>query len=72
ALQVGARNASGRLNVQDGFFGNALIKILLPPEAVKVEQALRQIGMGLLVDKTVLSMNRAAQWQKFRKAVLPL
>ena len=61
ALQVGAKNASGRLSVQDGFFGNALIKILLPPEARKVEAALRNIGMGQLVDKTILSMNRAAE-----------
>jgi hypothetical protein len=61
ALQVGAKNASGRLSVENGFFGNALIKILLPPEARKVEAALRNIGMGQLVDKTILSMNRAAE-----------
>jgi len=61
ALQVGAKNAAGKLSVENGYFGNALIKILLPPEAKKVETALRQIGMGQLVDKTILSMNRAAE-----------
>lgn len=61
ALQVGARNASGKLSAQNGYFGNQLVKILLPPEAKKVESALRQVGMGDLVDKTILSMNRAAE-----------
>jgi hypothetical protein len=61
ALQVGAKNASGQLSAQNGFFGNTLIKVLLPPEAKKVETALRQVGMGELVDKTILSMNRAAE-----------
>ena len=61
ALQVGAKNASGKLSAEHGFFGNALIKILLQPEATKLENALRRIGMGHLVDKTILSMNRAAE-----------
>jgi len=61
ALEVGAKNASSRLNAQNGFFGNAIVKVLMPPEAKKVENALRQVGMGELVDKTILSMNRAAE-----------
>lgn len=61
ALQIGAKNASGKLSVQNGYFGNTLVKVLLPPEAKKVETALRQVGMGDLVDKTILSMNRAAE-----------
>lgn len=61
ALQIGAKNASGKLSVQNGYFGNTLVKVLLPPEARKVETALRQVGMGDLVDKTILSMNRAAE-----------
>lgn len=61
ALTVGAQNASNRLSVANGFFGDALVKILLPPEAQKVERTLRSIGMGNLVDKAVLSMNRAAE-----------
>lgn len=61
ALTIGARNAGAKLNVTNGFFGNSLIKILMPPEAAKVEGALRQIGMGQLVDDAILSMNRAAE-----------
>ncbi|PZF72893.1 DUF4197 domain-containing protein [Taibaiella soli] len=61
ALQIGAQNASGRLSAVNGFFGNSLIKVLMPPEAQKVENTLRQIGMGSIVDKAILSMNRAAE-----------
>ena len=61
ALSVGAKNAAGRLNVLNGFFGNAAIKVLMPPEAKKVENTLRSVGMGEQVDKAILSMNRAAE-----------
>lgn len=61
ALEVGARNSSNQLSAIDGFFQNAAIKILLPEEAQKVEKALRDIGMGSLVDKAILSVNRAAE-----------
>jgi hypothetical protein len=61
ALQIGAKNASGRLSTVNGFFGNALIKVLMPPEAKQVESTLRRVGMGSLVDKAILSMNRAAE-----------
>ena len=61
ALTVGARNASNQLSATNGFFGNAIIKILLPPEAQKVESTLRALGLSSLVDKTILSMNRAAE-----------
>ncbi|RYD54677.1 MAG: DUF4197 domain-containing protein [Sphingobacteriales bacterium] len=61
ALQIGTQNASGRLNTVNGFFGNQLIKILMPPEAKKVESTLRSIGMGRQVDNAILAMNRAAE-----------
>jgi hypothetical protein len=61
ALKIGTQNASGRLSTVNGFFGNQLIKILMPPEAKKVENTLRNIGMGGHVDKAILSMNRAAE-----------
>lgn len=61
ALQVGAKNATARVSAVDGFFGNALIKVLMPPEAKKVENTLREMGMGSQVDKLILSMNRAAE-----------
>ena len=61
ALSVGAKNATGRVSVQDGFFGDALIKVLMPPEARKVENTLREVGFGKQVDDAILSMNRAAE-----------
>ncbi len=61
ALEIGAQNAGSRLNAVNGFFGNALIKVLMPPEAQKVETTLRSFGFGNVVDKAILSMNRAAE-----------
>ena len=61
ALSVGAKNSSEKLSATDGFFGNQLIKVLMPDEAKKVESTLRNLGMGQMVDKAILSMNRAAE-----------
>jgi Protein of unknown function (DUF4197) len=61
ALTIGTDNSAKTLNKADGFFANAAIKILMPEEAKKAEKTLRQFGMGSLVDKAVLSMNRAAE-----------
>jgi Protein of unknown function (DUF4197) len=61
ALQIGAKNATGKVSAINGFFGNALIKVLMPPEAKKVENTLRELGLGSQVDDAILSMNRAAE-----------
>ena len=61
ALNVGANNAGKQLSSVDGFFKDAAIKILMPPEAQKAEKKLRSLGMGKLVDDAILSMNRAAE-----------
>ena len=61
ALTVGTQKSSQQLSSVDGFFANAAIKILLPEEAKKVESTLRSLGMSSLVDKAILSMNRAAE-----------
>lgn len=61
ALTVGSQNSSTQLSAVDGFFKDAAIKILLPPEAQKVENTLRTIGLGSLADKAILSLNRAAE-----------
>ena len=61
ALEVGAQNSGNKLSVLNGFFKNAAIKILLPPEAVKVESTLRNLGFGKQVDDAILSLNRAAE-----------
>jgi|SRR5579875_3008934 len=61
ALQVGTERGTQKLSAIDGFFKDAAIKILMPPEAQKVEATLRNLGMGNLVDNAILSMNRAAE-----------
>ncbi|MBW7912785.1 MAG: DUF4197 domain-containing protein, partial [Taibaiella sp.] len=61
ALEIGSNNAGNQLSALNGYFGNQLIKILMPPEARQVEQTLRSIGMGSEVDKAILAMNRAAE-----------
>lgn len=61
ALRVGTDSSTKRLGKADGFFADAAVKILMPEEAKKVESSLRTMGMGSLVDKAILSMNRAAE-----------
>ncbi|HEY5370656.1 MAG TPA: DUF4197 domain-containing protein [Hanamia sp.] len=61
ALKVGTDSATYHLSKLNGFFGDEAIKILMPPEAESVEKTLRSVGLGSLVDKAVLSMNRAAE-----------
>lgn len=61
ALRVGTDSSTKKLSKLDGFFGDAAIKILMPEEAKKMEKTLRSFGMGGLVDKAILSMNRAAE-----------
>lgn len=61
ALRVGTDSSAKRLSKLNGFFGDAAIKVLMPEEAKKVETKLRSIGMGNMVDKAILSMNRAAE-----------
>ncbi len=61
ALRVGTDSSAKRLSKLDGFFGDAAIKVLMPEEAKKVESTLRSFGMGAVVDKAILSMNRAAE-----------
>ncbi len=61
ALTIGAQKGAMLISKPDGFFANAALKILLPPDAKKVENTLRNIGMGKQVDDAILSLNRAAE-----------
>lgn len=61
ALGQGLVKAVLQLNQTDGFFKNALYKILLPPDAKKIENTLRDIGLGSMVDKAILQINRGAE-----------
>ena len=61
ALNHGTQKSTDKLSVVDGFFKDAAVKILLPPEAAKVEKTLRSAGFGKQVDDAILSLNRAAE-----------
>jgi hypothetical protein len=61
ALRVGADSAVKIVGQRDGYFGNEVIKILMPANLRPVEKTLRVVGYGPKVDGFVLSMNRAAE-----------
>ena len=60
-MQQGTAKSADQLSAVNGFFGNAAVKILFPPEAKKVESTLRDIGLNNLCDNVILSLNRAAE-----------
>ncbi|HUB61594.1 MAG TPA: DUF4197 domain-containing protein [Puia sp.] len=61
ALAKGTQTATDKLSAVDGFFKDAAVKILFPPEAAKMEKTLRSAGFGPQVDKAILDINRAAE-----------
>jgi Protein of unknown function (DUF4197) len=61
ALSQGLVNAVLKLNKEDGFFKDAIYKVLLPPDAKKIENTLRNLGFSSMVDKAILQINRAAE-----------
>lgn len=61
ALSLGTEKSTARLSVQDGFFKDAAVKILLPQQVREIENKMRMFGFGKLVDNAELSMNRAAE-----------
>lgn len=61
ALSQGITTAVLNLNKTDGFFGNEAYKLFMPADAQKVVNTLKNLGMGSLVDKAVLAINRGAE-----------
>jgi hypothetical protein len=61
ALTNGAHAAIGRLGVENGFYGDARVKILMPESMKKTENLMRRFGMGKQADELILRMNRAAE-----------
>lgn len=61
ALIKGISTGSDLVSQLDGYFKNPEIKIPFPPEVKKVEDKLRQIGLGAEVDKFVMQLNRGAE-----------
>jgi len=61
ALTNGISKGADLVSQADGYFKNPEIKIPFPPDVKKVEDKLRQIGLGSEVDKFVMTLNRGAE-----------
>jgi hypothetical protein len=61
ALEKGSRAAVEQLGRENGFFGDARVKIPLPESLQRAERTMRRLGMGKYADEVVLTMNRAAE-----------
>lgn len=62
ALITGAKNSAQRLAAENGYYGDALVRILLPDEAkIIVDNISRIPGGDKLVEDVILRINRAAE-----------
>ena len=62
SLNIGIEQAVGNLGVENGFFKDAALKLVLPKEAQPIIDNVKLIPGGqALVDKAVLSLNRSAE-----------
>ncbi|MGV3539807.1 MAG: DUF4197 domain-containing protein [Rufibacter sp.] len=61
ALSQGINKGATQAAQTDGFYKNSLIRIPFPPDVQRVENTLRQIGLGSQVDKFILTLNRGAE-----------
>ncbi len=62
ALITGAKNAAQKLAAENGYYGDAAIKILLPDEAKPIVDNISKIpGGDQLVQDVILRINRAAE-----------
>ena len=61
ALTKGVKKGVNQVAKPDGFFKDKAIKVLMPPDAKKVEDKLRAVGQGKKVDSAIESFNRAAE-----------
>ncbi len=61
ALTIGSKNGVTNVSKQDGYFGNALIKIPMPEKIQQTEKMLRKLGLNKEADNFILTMNRAAE-----------
>lgn len=62
SLDVGIEKAVGMLSLENAFYGDEMLRILLPPEAKPVIDNLKLIPGGEeLVNKAILSLNRSAE-----------
>jgi len=55
---MGTESAVKSLSQANGYFGNAAVKILMPPNIQKIAEVARMAGFLKQVDEFILSMNR--------------
>jgi len=60
-LNKGIEKQVTKLTATDGFYKNEMVKILLPEELQKVDDALRKVGFISLANKGLVMLNRAAE-----------
>ena len=61
ALNNGINNSVEIVSKVDGYLQNPEIKLPFPPDAKKIEDRLRSLGLNKLVDDAILFINRAAE-----------
>lgn len=61
ALTVGISKGAEQAAQEGGYFNNPRLKIPFPQDVQRVEQRLRQLGLGSEVDKFILTLNRGAE-----------
>jgi hypothetical protein len=66
ALKVGTDTSSTNLHKKNGYYGDVLVKILLPPDAHGVlehkdDPMLQAVGIDQKIDSLILSLNRSAE-----------
>lgn len=61
ALNKGITDQVSKLAIVNGFLGNETVKILMPEDLFIVENTMRSLGMGNLIDDGIKSLNRAAE-----------
>lgn len=61
ALEIGIKNGANQASQTDGYYKNSLIRIPFPKDVQRVENTLRQVGLGKEVDKFILTLNRGAE-----------
>lgn len=62
ALTVGSDTSVTTLSAVDGYLGDELVKVLLPPEADVIQKNISKVpGGNLLIENAIKAINRAAE-----------
>lgn len=61
ALNKGVEKEVSKLTLENGFYKNEAVKILMPAELQKVDKTLRSVGLASLSDEGIKLLNRAAE-----------